>query len=95
MLLDFEKQAKEIIELSSNERQLDMVIEEMSELTKAILKDRRYGTKTTRHNVYEELGDVYNMLKQLEIIYEFKWDELARTRYKKNCRTIKRLTDEL
>ncbi len=46
--------------------QTDVMIEEMAELTKAILNHRR-GRES---NISEEMADVYIMLKQLEIIFE-------------------------
>ena len=50
--------------------QVDMVIEEMSELTKALLKDRRaHGNEATRAGIVEETADVIIMLHQLGIIY--------------------------
>lgn len=53
------------------EAQTNMVIEEMAELTRALLKDRRQrnfaqGSKTkTMQNVIEETADVIIMLNQL------------------------------
>ena len=53
--------------------QIDMALEEMSELTKALLKYRRYfGTDETSQrlkDVREEIADVYIMLAQLEILF--------------------------
>ena len=43
----------------------DIAIEEMSELTKAIIKNRRYKTFATLESIYEELADVYIMLEQI------------------------------
>ena len=43
----------------------DIAIEEMSELTKAIIKNRRYKTFDTLESVYEELADVSIMLEQM------------------------------
>ena len=43
----------------------DIAIEEMSELTKAIIKNRRYKTFATLENLYEELADVSIMLEQM------------------------------
>ncbi len=43
----------------------DIAIEEMSELTKAIIKNRRYKTFATLENLYEELADVSIMLEQV------------------------------
>lgn len=61
---------KRAIKTYGNRAQLDMVIEEMSELTKAILKDRRAGgSSSTRAGVIEEAADVIIMLQQLCAIY--------------------------
>lgn len=54
--------------------QQDMCIEEMSELTKAILKHRRacedaYVTAGTHANVIEEIADVQIMLDQMRMIF--------------------------
>ena len=43
----------------------DIAIEEMSELTKAIIKNRRYKTFGTLESIYEELADVSIMLEQM------------------------------
>ena len=54
--------------------QKDLAIEEMSELTKAICKERRARTKIeraeARANIIEEIADVYIMLQQLIMIYD-------------------------
>lgn len=70
----------EVLQLAVNvykkEAQVDMAIEEMSELTKALLKDRRaekspetWNYERTRKNIFEEIADVIIMLTQLIIIY--------------------------
>ena len=60
------------------EEQTDMVIEEMSELTKALLKYRRFENSLksadckqaqAKQNIYEEIADVIIMLTQLIMIY--------------------------
>jgi NTP pyrophosphatase (non-canonical NTP hydrolase) len=51
--------------------QEDVAIEEMSELTKAIIKHRRYNTEETKANIREEIADVFIMLVQLIIIHGF------------------------
>ena len=48
--------------------QLDIAIEEMSELIKAIIKYRRYNTPVTLGAVCEEVADVLIMMEQLRII---------------------------
>lgn len=55
--------------------QVDMAIEEMSELTKALCKERRYAMDKGKHaeamdNVVEEIADVAIMLAQLIIIFD-------------------------
>lgn len=58
------------------EAQVDMAIEEMSELTKALLKERRAahytGTQAAekaRQGIFEEMADVIIMLMQLLVIF--------------------------
>ena len=48
------------------EAQTDMMIEEMAELTKEILNERRGRD----HNIAEEMADVQIMLAQMEIIFQ-------------------------
>ena len=47
------------------QKQADIAIEEMSELTKALIKDRRYGTLETLKDIYEEIADVLIIVEQL------------------------------
>ncbi|MBQ6756496.1 MAG: hypothetical protein IJP43_06095 [Oscillospiraceae bacterium] len=54
--------------------QIDIAIEEMSELTKALLKERRaVGTANfddrLRDHIREEMADVYITLNQLSLIF--------------------------
>lgn len=69
--------------------QVDIAIEEMSELTKALLKRRRVGDFTSvRNNIIDEIADVLICAKQLILIYmcpaevqeriEYKLDRLER-----------------
>ena len=58
------------------ERQTDMAIEKMSELTKALLKNRsaksekdNLGYEQTKHEIYEKIADVVITLTQLVMIY--------------------------
>jgi hypothetical protein len=65
------------IETYGEENQMDMAIEEMSELTKSILKLRRvkktacnnYDLSFEIKNVLEEMADVQIMLDQLYLIF--------------------------
>ena len=52
------------------EAQTDMMIEEMSELTKALLKHRRKECKETLDNILEEIADVQIMLDQMKLIHD-------------------------
>lgn len=49
--------------------QMDMMIEEMSELTKAICKYRRGQTEETADAILEEMVDVQIMLDQMAVIF--------------------------
>lgn len=50
--------------------QTDMMIEEMSELTKALCKYRRTKDNKTLDNIIEEMADVQIMLDQMMEIYD-------------------------
>lgn len=50
------------------EFQMDMLIEEMAELTKEIIKSRRMGLIRNQEQIVEELVDVEIMLNQLKLI---------------------------
>ena len=59
-----------VIDTNGKDKQIDIAIEEMSELTKALLKDRRYHTEQTKKDVTEEMADVFICLEQLTIMYK-------------------------
>ena len=64
------------IEIYGEEKQIDMCIEEMAELTKALLKLRRAKPKDKEEvnkriaDIEEETADVAIMIAQLEIIFD-------------------------
>ena len=64
---------QEAIKKYGVESQCDMCIEEMSELTKELLKLRRESTQAgfqkRRENIKEEIADVQIMLDQMRIIF--------------------------
>lgn len=82
--------------------EIDIAIEEMSELTKALLKNRRatnYATqscnssldsKETIQSVYEEIADVIIVLTQLVLIFNGK-DEIRKYITEKMARFEQRL----
>lgn len=64
------------VDTYGNESQVDMAIEEMSELTKALLKYRRalkgntdISVSKAHSDILEEIADVEIMLDQMKIIY--------------------------
>lgn len=78
---------KKAINTYGVQAQKDMMIEEMSELTKAILKERRalkdrnkkyIDLEVARVEIKEEIADVQIMLNQMKIIYGStnKWENL-------------------
>lgn len=76
--------------------QIDVCIEEMSELTKALIKDRRSKLYTREANfdgrteVLEELADVYFMLEYIQFIFQIGSDEIYRKVLDKAKRTLHR-----
>lgn len=66
-----EKQIKilhDAIQTYGENSQIDKAIEEMSELTKALLKHRQNNGSVD--DIIEEIADVYIMLSQLCLIFE-------------------------
>ena len=105
MALNETKVFKEVIEKNGADRQLEMVIEECSELIQAICKYRRarHNSKTSRRDldkridsIIEEVADVQIMLYQLPLM-DTEWDresfvnEVKGTRIRK----IERLQERL
>lgn len=89
---------QECVNTYGAEAQVDMAVEEMSELTKALLKYRRkeaQGSKdleAVRENILEEVADVIIMLTQLIMIYGGR-DLVQETIENKVDRQIKRLAN--
>lgn len=82
---------KAAISTYGKEAQIDMAIEEMSELTKALLKYRRAKGKTAdiehgrlRSNIIEEAADVLIMVAQILMIYDKDSECQAEVDYKVN-----------
>lgn len=87
---DCTKVLEKAINTYGEEAQTDMMIEEMSELTKALLKNRRNESRKTRADIIEEMADVQIMLDQMKIIYDAD-DELGNYREDKLVRLAARL----
>lgn len=59
---------EQAIEKFGVEKQTDMLIEEMAELTQALLKHRRKPSSETSDNLHEEFADVQIMMSQIRTI---------------------------
>lgn len=62
------KTLNQAIEMYGVDMQLNIAIEELSELTKEICKYKRGADNI--ENITEEMADCYIMLKQLELIFQ-------------------------
>jgi len=60
----------EAIDFFGEDNQVDKAIEEMAELTKALLKNRHEKSSCNYNNVNEEIADVAIMLEQLIMIFD-------------------------
>lgn len=80
------------IETYGKDAQLDMVIEEMSELTKEICKHKR--GKDNVGEILEEMADVYIMLEQLQIMLNINFMNIVYKKQEKIERLKNRLEDE-
>lgn len=61
---------KSALKMWGKDAQLQMVVEECSELIKAVMKYKRNPNNKTVDDVIEEMADVEIMLSQLKIIFE-------------------------
>lgn len=86
---------KQILSMCSEESRVDMAIEEMSELTKELLKYRRYkGQPEYLENIKEELADVEIMLAQIKQIFEISEEDISSAKDYKLYRTISKLRED-
>ena len=65
---------EQAIEAYGKDMQLNVAVEELSELIKEICKSKRGSDN--RDNIIEEMADCYIMLEQLEIIFDLKPAEM-------------------
>lgn len=84
---------KKFLEGWGYDAQALMTIEEMSELTKALCKYKRYGKESgdpkLKEDIIEEIADVLNMAEQMA--YYFGADTVEKVRDEKIERSLKRL----
>ena len=75
------------------EPQMMQVIEEMSELTKALCKYKRFNKEQAspeiKQNILEEIADVLNTAEQIQ--YYFGEEEIEKIRKEKIERTLKKI----
>ena len=97
MVPDDERIMRQAIETYGVQAQCDVAIEEMAELTKAIMKIRRVAndyekTQSALENLLEEIADVDIMVDQLKIMWGPK--QVEEYRRKKLARLDRRLEDK-
>lgn len=79
------------IETYGKDMQLNVAVEELSELIKEICKHKRGNDN--RENIIEEMADCYIMLKQLEYIFDIDYNDIITIRSNKIDRLAKRLEE--
>lgn len=79
------------IETYGKDMQLNVAVEELSELIKEICKNKR--GEANRANIIEELADCYIMMEQIAIIFEIGNDAINEVAVKKIARLEKRLAE--
>lgn len=80
--------------LFGKKSQTDMAIEEMSELTKALLKYRRNPCVEKRMDILEEIADVQIMLDQLRIMYDMEDSVVNKIQFEKQQR-LKEIMEQM
>lgn len=80
------------IEVYGKDMQLNVAIEEFSELIKEICKHKR--GEDNRDNILEEMADCYIMMNQIEIIFDIKAKDIITVVEEKLSRLEKRLEEK-
>lgn len=80
------------IEVYGKDMQLNVAIEEFSELIKEICKHKR--GEDNRDNILEEMADCYIMMNQIEIIFDIKAKDIITVVEEKLARLEKRLEEK-
>ena len=79
------------IETYGKDMQLNVAIEELSELIKEICKNKRGSDN--RDNIIEEMADCYIMMEQIEIIFGLKYCDIKAVYDEKLARLERRLAE--
>ena len=82
---------KKAIEIYGKDMQLNVAIEELSELIKEICKNKRGSNN--RKNIIEEMADCYIMLEQVAIIFDISNHDINEVVSYKIERLEKRLAE--
>jgi hypothetical protein len=88
---------KEALDAWGHDPQMDMAIEEMSELIKAILKYRRNPSEEKAFDVSEEWADVMIMMNQVDIAMTRKHPDFkywAQGNMESKIRNVKKMLKE-
>lgn len=93
---NFESAYQKFLSTWGYEAQSLMAIEEMSELTKALCKYKRFGKENSsqeiKDNILEEIADVLNTVEQLKLF--FGKEEIEKIRQQKIEKTLNRIEEE-
>lgn len=94
--MEFSTEQRKVLKAALDEygihKQTDIAIEEMAELTKAIIKHRRCATQTTYEKLCEEIADVAIMIEQLFL--STRCDDIAKYVVAKLNRLNSRIEEE-
>lgn len=74
------------------DKQIDMAVEEMAELIKAICKYKRYHTIESMENIVEECADVIITLAQIRLM--FGDENIDKVITEKMCRLHERIKED-
>lgn len=93
---NFKEAYRKFLEKWGYDAQSLMAIEEMSELTKALCKYKRFGKENAsqeiKENIFEELADVLNTVEQLA--FYFGEEEVEKIRKQKIEKTLNKIENE-
>lgn len=75
---------KQCLHIYGDDPQIDMMLKEMSELSKALLKNKPFGGSDPKgwDNIIDELADVRIMVRQMEILFQCENEVESRIDYK-------------
>ncbi len=94
-LTELERKQIQVIDYYGTDEQLNRLVEESSELIQAIMKMKRVSkTFFCSHSLVQEIADVKNLIKQLELKYEYLRDAIKIMVEQKVERQLERIKGE-